>query len=144
VPILWALLHLVKAASSTPAGALSDRLGRKPLIVSGWLFYAAVYAGFAFAGRPWHIWALFGAYGVYYGLVEGAERALVADLVAAGRRGAAFGWYHLSVGIGALPASVLFGWLWTVWGPRAAFGAGAGLAGAAAVLLSLHPAAGRE
>lgn len=144
VPVLWALLHLVKAASSTPGGALSDRLGRKPLIVAGWLLYAAVYAGFAYAGAAWQVWALFGVYGLYHGMVEGAERALVADLVSAGRRGAAFGWYHLGVGIGALPASVLFGWLWTAWSPAAAFGTGAALAGAAAVLLSFHPAAGRE
>lgn len=144
VPILWALLHLVKAASSTPGGALSDRLGRKPLIVGGWIFYAAVYAGFAAAGSAWQVWALFALYGVYYGLVEGAERALVADLVTESRRGAAFGWYHLAVGVGALPASVLFGWLWAAWSPAVAFGVGAGLAGAAAALLSLHPAGGRE
>lgn len=144
VPILWALLHLVKSASSTPGGALSDRFGRKPLIVGGWLFYAAVYAGFAAAGSAWQVWALFAAYGIYYGMVEGAERALVADLVAGSRRGAAFGWYHLSIGVGALPASVLFGWLWAARSPAVAFGVGAALAGVAAVLLSLHPAAGRE
>jgi MFS family permease len=144
VPVLWALLHLVKSASATPGGALSDRLGRKPLIVAGWLLYAAVYTGFAYASAAWQVWALFGVYGLYHGLVEGAERALVADLAGAGHRGAAFGWYHLGVGVGALPSSVLFGWLWMTWSPAAAFGAGAALAGSAAVLLSFHPAAGRE
>jgi MFS family permease len=144
VPVLWAFLHLVKAVSSTPGGALSDRLGRKPLIVAGWLLYAAVYAGFAYAGAAWHVWALFAVYGLYHGLVEGAERALVADLVGTGHRGAAFGWYHLSIGIAALPASVLFGWLWMTFSPAAAFGTGAALAGAAALLLSFQPASGRE
>jgi MFS family permease len=144
VPVLWAFLHLVKAASSTPGGALSDRLGRKPLIVAGWLLYAAVYAGFAYAGAAWHVWALFAVYGLYHGLVEGAERALVADLVGTGHRGAAFGWYHLAIGIAALPASVLFGWLWMTWSPAVAFGTGAALAGAAALLLSFQPASGRE
>lgn len=137
VPILWAALHLVKAAASTPGGALSDRLGRRPLIVAGWLLYAAVYAGFVFAAKAWHVWALFLVYGVYYGLTEGAERALVADLVGAERRGAAFGWYHLAVGVGALPASILFGWLWSAWGPGVAFGVGAGLALAAAAGLAV-------
>jgi MFS family permease len=144
VPVLWAFLHLVKAVSSTPGGALSDRLGRKPLIVAGWLLYAAVYAGFAYAGAAWHVWALFAVYGLYHGLVEGAERALVADLVGTGHRGAAFGWYHLAIGIAALPASVLFGWLWMTWSPAVAFGTGAALAGAAALLLSFQPASGRE
>lgn len=137
VPILWAALHLVKAAASTPGGALSDRLGRRPLIVAGWLLYAAVYGGFVLASEAWHAWALFLVYGVYYGLTEGAERALVADLVGERRRGAAFGWYHLAVGVGALPASVLFGWLWSAWGPGVAFGVGAGLAVVAAAGLAV-------
>lgn len=137
LPILWAALHLVKAASSTPGGALSDRLGRRRPIIAGWLLYGAVYVGFALAAEAWHVWGLFLVYGGYYGLTEGAERALVADLVGAGRRGAAFGWYYLAIGIGALPASILFGWLWTAWSPAAAFATGAALALAAAVGLAL-------
>jgi MFS family permease len=137
LPILWAALHLVKASTSTPGGVLSDRFGRRRPIVAGWLLYGAVYVGFALAAQTWHVWALFLVYGVYYGLTEGAERALVADLVGTERRGAAFGWYHLAIGVGALPASVLFGWLWTAWSPAAAFGTGAALAIVAAVGLGL-------
>ncbi len=135
VPLLWALLHVVKSASSTPGGALSDRVGRRPLIAAGWLVYAAVYLGFAAARAPWHAWALFAAYGVVFGLTEGAEKALVADLAPSARRGAAFGWYHGAVGAAALPASLLFGALWERYGAPAAFRTGAALAGAALLVL---------
>lgn len=136
VPLLWVALHVVKSASSTPGGALSDRLGRRPLIVAGWVLYAAVYAGFALAEAQWHAWALFALYGVVFGLVEGSEKALVADLVPAASRGRAFGWYHGLTGAAALPASVLFGWVWDRWSSAAAFGLGAGLALLAAMLLA--------
>jgi MFS family permease len=132
-PILWAALHVVKSASSTPGGALSDRIGRRPTLVAGWLLYAAVYLGFALASTRWHAWALFGVYGVYFGLTEGAERALVADLVAPDRRGTAFGWYNLAIGFGALPASLLFGWVWDRAGATRAFEMGASLALVAAI-----------
>ena len=144
VPVLWAMLHVVKSASSTPGGALSDRVGRRPLIVVGWALYALVYFGFARASASWHAWALFAVYGVFFGLTEGSEKALVADLAPAGRRGTAFGWYNLAVGIGALPASVLFGLVWDRVGPAAAFQLGAGLAFAAAVgFMLLVPLRGR-
>ena len=135
VPLLWVLLHLVKSASSTPGGALSDRLGRRPLIVSGWLVYATVYVGFAAATTSLHAWLLFGLYGVVFGLTEGSEKALVADLVGPTRRGAGFGWYHATIGVAALPASVLFGTLWDRYGSPTAFGVGASLSLAAALLL---------
>ncbi len=128
IPILWALLNLVKALSNTPGGILSDRIGRKPLIAAGWLVYAAVYFLFGQAGKTWHAWALFAVYGLYFGLTEGVEKALVADLVPKDRRGAAFGWYNLAIGIGALPASLLFGALWDRWGSTTAFNFGALLA----------------
>jgi len=133
VPILWALLNGVKAASNTPGGILSDRIGRKPLIVAGWLVYAAVYFAFGRAASPWHAWALFAVYGLYFGLTEGVEKALVADLVPADRRGSAFGWYNLAIGVAALPASLLFGALWDRWGSTTAFDFGALLALAAAI-----------
>ena len=132
-PVLWAMLHVVKSASSTPCGALSDRLGRKPLIVAGWLVYAAVYFAFGRAAAAWQAWALFAVYGLYFGLTEGVEKALVADLVPADRRGAAFGWYNLAIGLAALPASLLFGAFWDRWGSAAAFDFGALLALLAAV-----------
>ncbi len=132
-PILWAALHVVKSLSSTPGGALSDRIGRRPTLVAGWLLYAAVYLGFARAVSAWQAWTLFGVYGVYFGLTEGAERALMADLVGPERRGTAFGWYNLAIGFGALPASLLFGYVWDHAGAPSAFVMGAGLALAAAV-----------
>jgi MFS family permease len=136
MPILWAFLHVVKALSSTPGGTLSDKIGRKPLLVAGWLLYAAVYFAFGRATVAWHAWALFGVYGVFFGLTEGTERALVTDMVPAARRGTAFGWYNLTIGLGALPASVLFGALWDRLGSRVAFDFGAGLALAAALGIS--------
>ena len=132
-PILWAALHVVKSASSTPGGALSDRIGRRPTLIMGWMLYAAVYFGFARASVAWQAWALFAVYGVFFGLTEGAEKALVADLVPAARRGTAFGWYNLAIGLAALPASLLFGVVWTRYGAPAAFALGSALALVAAV-----------
>jgi MFS family permease len=136
-PILWAALHVVKTASNVPGGALSDRVGRRPTLIAGWLLYAAVYVGFALADTPWEAWALFAAYGVFFGLTEGSERALVADMVALERRGTAFGWYYLAIGLGALPASLLFGFVWDRAGAPAAFIMGASLALAAATGMTL-------
>ena len=137
LPVLWAALHVVKAAASTPAGALSDRVGRRGLIVAGWLVYSATYVGFAVAEGAWAAWLLFLAYGVFFGLTEGVEKALVADLVPAVARGRAFGWYNLAIGVGALPASLLFGVVWDARGAPAAFLLGAALSAVAAVLLPL-------
>jgi MFS family permease len=135
IPVLWAALHVTKSGASAPGGALSDRVGRKPLIVAGWMVYALVYLGFARASETWHAWALFLAYGTYFGLTEGTERAMVADLVPASRRGTAYGWYNLGIGLAALPASVLFGVLWQRFGSAVAFQTGAAIALAASVLL---------
>ena len=137
IPILWAMLHVVKSLSSTPGGILSDRAGRRPLILAGWLLYAAVYFAFGRAHAQWQAWALFAVYGLYFGLTEGVEKALVADLVAPDRRGAAFGWYNLAIGIGALPASLLFGAIWDRWGSTTAFDFGALLALTAAIGLAV-------
>ena len=135
IPLLWAALHLVKVLSSLLGGDLSDRLGRKALIVSGWLLYAAVYLGFAFVNSAQGVWTLFLVYGLYFGLCEGAEKALVADLVKPELRGTAFGLYNLAFGITVLPASLLTGLVWNSRGPRAAFILCAGLGTLAAVLL---------
>lgn len=139
LPLLWAGFHLVKMATATPGGGLSDRLGRRTVIVAGWGVYALAYGGFALAGRPWQIWGLFAVYGLFYGLTEGAEKALVADLSPAAELGSSFGWYHCTVGIGALPASLLFGLIWQRAGSGAAFATGAALAGVAALLLTGLP-----
>ncbi|MEP7346744.1 MAG: MFS transporter, partial [Gemmatimonadaceae bacterium] len=121
LPVLWSMLHAVKSLASTPSGVLSDRIGRRPLIVGGWVLYAAVYWAFGHVTAAWEIWGLFALYGIYFGLTEGVEKALVADLSSVDERGAAFGWYHLLVGLGALPASALFGAVWQWRGPAAAF-----------------------
>ena len=133
IPLLWALLHVVKSATSTPGGALSDRIGRRPLLIAGWVLFAAVYFAFGRASEAWQIWALFAVYGVYFGLTEGTEKALVADLVPASARGTAFGGYNLAISVGALPASVIFGLWWDRVGPQAAFDFGAAMALIAAV-----------
>ncbi len=142
---LLVLLLLVQNATytlvATPAGALSDRWPRHRLILFAWGLYALVYLGFALAGEPWHAWVLFAVYGVYYGIAEGVGKALVADVVAAERRGTAYGLYHAAVGIAALPASLIAGVLWqgvgawTGFGPAAPFLFGAGMAMLAGVVL---------
>lgn len=143
LPLLWMGLHVVKMLASVPGGRLSDRWGRTPAIVLGWGVYAAIYAGFAWAESQAAVWTLFIAYGVYHGLTEGAERALVADLVPASRWGSGFGWYHLTLGALTLAASVLFGGLWEAFSPRVAFLTSAALAVAAAVaLLAFGPRLG--
>jgi len=135
IALLWSLFHLVKMLSAMPFGALSDRIGRRGVIVAGWGVYALAYLGFALASTELHIWLLFCGYGLFYGLTEGVEKALMADLAGPEERGSAFGWYHCAIGIGALPSSVLFGLVWQKAGAGAAFGLGAGLAAIAALLL---------
>ncbi|HEX4900023.1 MAG TPA: MFS transporter, partial [Pyrinomonadaceae bacterium] len=137
IPLLWAMLHVVKVVSSLIGGDLSDRLGRRRLIVSGWILYAAVYAGFSFVSNKISVWILFLIYGIYFGLAEGAEKALVADLVRPEQRGTAYGLYNLAFGITVLPASLLMGALWSWRGPTLAFLVSAGLGASAAVLLLL-------
>jgi MFS family permease len=137
IPLLWLVLHLVYTLISSPAGALSDRIGRKNLIVFGLFVYVLVYLGFAFAARSLHAWILFGLYGLYYGMANGAMRAFVADLVNQEKRATAFGIYHGAVGFTALPASLIFGWLWQSAGEPVAFGFGALLAFVAMLLFKL-------
>jgi MFS family permease len=129
--------NLVYAVLSGPAGALSDRIGRRRLITFGWLAYALLYVGFALAQHNWQIAALYVLYGVYYASVEGTARALVADLVSPEQRGVAYGYYNAAVGLAALPASLLAGVLWQTIGPAAPFIAGAVLALSAVILLRL-------
>ena len=137
LPLLWMVLHVVKSLASVPGGMWSDRVGRKQVILIGWSLYAAIYLGLAVAEAPWHLWALFTVYGFFFGLTEGSEKALVADLVPAELRGLAFGLYNMAVGIMVLPASVLMGLVWYHVGVPAAFGMGAAQAAAASILLAL-------
>lgn len=136
VPMLWALVSFVAAVLSTPLSALSDRLGRRRLIVGGWVVYAALYLVFGLLpAKPWLLWPMFGAYGVFLAATEGVEKALVADLVPGENAGTAFGWYNLVSGFLLLPASTLFGWLWASASPLTAFSFGSACALVAAVLL---------
>jgi MFS family permease len=144
IPVLWAVFHVSKMAWSVPGGVLADRLGPRRVITVGWTLYAVVYLGFAVATSEWHVWALFLAYGAFFGLTESPERALVASLAPTEARARAFGTFHFAVGIAALPASVLFGWLWERYSPAAAFGVGAGLALAAAVGLAVGVGSGER
>jgi MFS family permease len=140
--------NLVYALASGPAGALSDRLGRRRLILGGWLIYAAIYLGFTGVTAGWQAWALMTLYGLYYALTEGVAKAYVADIVPAELRGRAYGVYNGAIGLTALPASLIAGILWQGLGPWHGFGPaapflfGAGMALIAAVLgLAVLPAA---
>jgi MFS family permease len=135
VAALWSLHHVVKMLAAYFFGSLSDRLGARRMIRAGWLLYALVYLGFGLTSAlPVRI-ALFMVYGVYYGLTEPAEKAWISRMVPERLRGTAFGCYNGVIGLGALPASLLFGYLWEASGAAAAFGTGALLALAALLLL---------
>lgn len=142
VPLMWAALHVVKATTSVVGGSWSDRIGRRTVIALGWLVYAVVYAGFAVSTTLEALVVWFLVYGFYFGFAEGTEKALVADLAPEARRGLAFGIYNAVQGIGALAASVVFGVLWSAYGPAVAFGVGAALGLTATALL--FAAVGRQ
>ena len=133
---LWILLHASKILWSLPGGYLADKAGRRATIVAGWMIYALVYLGFPLVSGLLWTCALFFLYGAFYGLTEGAERALVADIVAPCERGKAYGWYHGAVGAAALPASIVFGLFWMKFGAKAAFFTGSSLAGTASMILA--------
>jgi MFS family permease len=135
VPLMWSALHVVKASVSMVAGSWSDRIGRRTVIAIGWLVYAVVYAGFAVSTTIVPLLCWFLLYGFYFGFAEGTEKALVADLAPAERRGLAFGIYNAVTGVGALAASLIFGLVWNAYGTSAAFTLGAALALAATALL---------
>jgi MFS family permease len=137
IPLLWSALHVVKMSSSVIGGAMSDRFGRRTLIAAGYLWYAAIYGAFAWTTTPAMTIAVFLAYGLYFGLTEGVEKAWVADMAPETGRGLAFGIYNAALGVGGLAASLIFGAIWTRVSPHAAFLTGASLALAASVLLYL-------
>jgi len=150
LPFLWAFFHIIKAVFSVPLGALSDRIGRKKVINAGWAIYAFVYIAFAllvFLPAGLQIIAtfvLFAIYALFYAFTEGAEKAFVADLVPDEKRGTAFGLFNFAIGLGALPASIIFGFLYSYfdklipgYGGTVAFGFGGTIALISMILLSV-------
>jgi MFS family permease len=134
-PGLGLLFNLVYTSLSWPAGKLSDRIPRRTLVVFGYFTYAAVYLGFSLVRGPQWVWFLFAAYGTYYAMTEGVLRAWIADLVPSSSRGSVFGVFNWLVGVAALPASLMAGWLWRHYSPAAPFFVSALLSLAAALLL---------
>ncbi len=137
VAVLWAAHHAVKMVATFYGGKLSDTAGRRSLVLGGWILYSVVYVAFGWVSSVAGLVAVFLVYGVYYGLTEPAEKAWIADMAPAQLRGTAFGFYHAAVGVGALPASLLFGWAWKVWGAPSAFSIGAAVAAVATMMLAV-------
>lgn len=141
IPLIWAFFHIVKVIFSTHLGALSDKIGRKIVINRGWAIYAFVYLSFALIDRLSDdiqiimTLILFAIYALYYAFIEGAEKALVVDIVKPEQRGSAFGLFNFATGLAALPASVIFGLLYNQYGALAAFGSGALIAAISMLLL---------
>jgi len=144
IPTLWVVLHVSKLISNYFGGALADRVSRSGLIAAGWGVYALSYLGLGYATAQWQVWALFVVYGVYYGLTEPSEKALVRDIATREAQGRAFGLYHFTVGLSAIPASVLTGWVWQAASPQAALALGAAIAACASLALVLFSAAMRR
>jgi MFS family permease len=140
IMLMLMTFNLIYSVLAGPLGALSDKVGRRRLIIGGWITYGLVYLGFALSRTGWQIWSLFGFYGIYYAATEGSAKALIADLVPAERRGTAYGLYNAAIGLTAFPASAIAGLLWQGafgwqgFGPTAPFYFGAGLALLAGVL----------
>ena len=140
IMLMLMTFNLIYSILAGPLGALSDKVGRRRLIIGGWIAYGLVYLGFALSRTGWQIWTLFGFYGIYYAASEGAAKALIADLVPAERRGTAYGLYNAAIGLTAFPASAIAGVLWQGafgwhgFGPAAPFYFGAVLALLAGVL----------
>ncbi|MHB1377028.1 MAG: MFS transporter [Candidatus Humimicrobiaceae bacterium] len=137
IPIVYAVFNLFYASLSVPAGMLSDKIGRIKVIQIGWLVYAFSYVGLALANRPWHIWLLYIFYGLYYATTEGIAKSLVASIVPDTKRGTAYGLFNASLGLMALPANIIAGYLWDKVSPAAPFYFGAACAFLAFIVLSI-------
>lgn len=135
IPLVIALFNFVYALASVPFGSLSDKIGRTKTLMIGWLAFSFVYLGFAFATDSLAVWFLYALYGVYYATSEGVSRALLADMVSSDHRGRAFGIYGMAIGLTALPASILAGFLWDRFGAQVPFYFGALMSLLALILL---------
>ena len=147
IPLIYFAFNVVYAALSIPAGTLSDRLGRRWVLIVGYVVFALVYLGFAVASGPtgrWIVLPLFLTYGIYYALTEGIQRAFVVDLVPADLRATALGTFASATGLALLPASLVAGFLWDRIGPAAPFYFGAVMSAAAAVLLIIVDAGAKQ
>jgi MFS family permease len=143
IPVLWAVFNASKVLWAYLGGNAADRMSRAHLVAAGWVIFALVYFALAQATASWQVWGLFVVYGVFYGLTEPVEKALVKDLVQPEQRGRAYGAYNFVVGVASLPAGLLMGVLWTKWGPAHALEVGAGVAALSALLLLVWDAARR-
>lgn len=135
IPLVYFAFNLTYSLLAMPAGMLSDRIGRRPVIIAGYLIFAVIYFGFGLADSAAWIWGLFIAYGLYYAATEGVQKAYIADMVPESQRGTAMGTFNALTGLAALPASVITGYLWQAFGPLAAFAVSGSLAIAAALLM---------
>ncbi len=135
VILFYVLYNVVYAAGSLPLGGLSDRVGQYPVVIAGYLVFAAVYAGFAAAGSGWTLAALFAAYGLYIAATEGTSKALIGRAIPTGERASALGLYYTATGLATFAASTVGGLLWSAWGAWATFAYGAAAALVAAALM---------
>lgn len=142
LPLLWCLCHIAKSSGNILLGGVIDKIGSRLSLLIGWISFAVIFLAFGLIVETWHVWICFVGYGLVFGLIEPAERAMVAHLVGAQRKGLAFGWFNFAVGIATLPASIIFGALYQYGGALLAFGWGAALALiSAALLMAIRPTA---
>jgi MFS family permease len=137
IPLAFFFFNLSSSIFSMPIGMLSDRIGRRPILISGFLLFAIIYFGFGIAKSVSWVWLLFVFYGLYYAFTEGIQKAYIADIVPEGQRGTAMGTYNAMTGLAALPASIIAGFLWQTYGPFVAFSTSSGIAVIAAILMLL-------
>ncbi|WP_275983516.1 MFS transporter [Paenibacillus hamazuiensis] len=138
IPLAFFAFNMSSSIFSMPVGMLSDRIGRRPVLISGFVIFAVIYFGFGMAKSAAWIWALFILYGLYYAFTDGIQKAYIADIVPEGQRGTAMGTYNAMIGIAALPASIIAGYLWQTFGPMAAFGTSSVIALLAAILMIIY------
>lgn len=121
IPVIWIVYNIFCSLSSPLFGTLSDKVGRKPIIITSFIYYSIIYFLFAISDSLWSVWVLFGAYGIYYGLSDGIFRAYIADLVNCDQRATAYGLFNTGIGLALFPASIIMGIVWDIYGSRWAF-----------------------